>query len=255
VRRLVFPVSLAAALGLVACDGPQREPNPTGSPSPSASPAASASASISREPSPSVASSPSSATIPAGVPVTYDEDVPGRELPVDELVPPGDEVTGVDRARTVEGDAVVIVFATPGPDPFSQARGFVVWRRDAGGDPPWQAVYGLAHGERDGVLAISADTTDLTNDASADVLIREETGGTGACATYRVIDLAAGAPLWKRSVCDAEIQPNPDPIGLYEVARIYGPDDPHCCPRAIRERVLAWNGDRFAVVSTETTAV
>jgi hypothetical protein len=189
------------------------------------------------------------------VPVTYDEDVPGRELPVDELVPPGDEVTGVDRARTVEGDAVVIVFATPGPDPFSQARGFVVWRRDAGGDPPWQAVYGLAHGDRDGVLAISADTTDLTNDASADVLIREEMGGTGTCATYRVIDLAAGAPLWKRSVCDAEIQPNPDPIGLYEVARIYGPDDPHCCPRAIRERVLAWNGDRFEVVSTETTAV
>lgn len=244
-----------AVLALVACDGPGAEENPTGSPPPSASPAASASASASREPSPSVASSPSSAAVPAGVPATYDEDVAGRDLPVDELVPPGDEVTGVDRAPTADGDAVVIAFATLGPDPFSQARGFVVWRRDAGGDPPWRAVYGLAHGKRDGVLAISADTTDLTGDASADALIREETGGTGACATYRVIDLAAGAPLWKRSVCDAEIQPNPDPIGLYEVARIYGPDDPHCCPSAIRERVLAWNGDRFAVVSTETTAV
>ncbi|HET6714539.1 MAG TPA: hypothetical protein VFI59_12615 [Actinomycetota bacterium] len=254
-RRLVFPVWLVAVLALVACDGPQREPNSTGSPPPSSSPAASAPASTSREPSPSVAPSPSSAAIPAGVPATYDEDVPGRELPLEELVPPGDEVTGVDRARTADGDAVVIVFATPGPDPFSQARGFVVWRREAGGDPPWRAVYGLVHGKRDVVLAISVDTTDLTADASADALIREETGGTGACATYRVIDLAFGVPLWKRSVCDTEIQPNPDPIGLYEVARIYGPDDPHCCPSAIRERVLAWNGDRFAVVSTETTAI
>ena len=187
------------------------------------------------------------------MPATFEEDVTGRELPVDELIPPGDEVTSADRAKTSGVEAVVIVFATPGVDPFSQARGFVVWRRDEGAEPPWRAVYGLAHGKRDGVLSISADTTDLTDDGSADALIREEIGGTGACATYRVVDLAAGAPLWRRGVCDAEIQPNPDPIGLYEVARIYGPDDPHCCPSAIRERVLAWDGTRFAVVSEEVT--
>jgi hypothetical protein len=197
--------------------------------------------------------SPSPAVLPDDVPQTYDEDVAASELPVDELVPPGDDVTDVERARTVEGDTVVIVFATPGADPFSQARGFVVWRRDAGGDPPWRAAYGLAHGRRDGVLAISADITDLTDDGSSDALIREETGGSGMCATYRVIDLAAGVPVWKRAVCDAEIQPNPDPIGLYEIARVYEPEDPHCCPSAIRERVLAWNGDRFEVVSEEIT--
>jgi len=216
-------------------------------------PSVTATPSVSDEPSPTVTPSPSSVEIPDGVPASFDEDVLGRDLPIEELVPPGDEVTGVDRAKTTDGEAVVIAFATPGGDPFSQARGFVVWRRDAGGDPPWRAVYGLAHGKRDGVLAISADVTDLTGDASADALIREETGGTGACATYRVVDLAAGAPLWKRSVCDAEIQPNPDPIGLFEVARVYGPDDPHCCPSAIRERVLTWDGDRFAVASVETT--
>jgi hypothetical protein len=111
----------------------------------------------------------------------------------------------------------------------------------------------VAHGRRSGVLAISAETTDLTGDGSADALIREETGGSGACATYRVVDLARGTPLWKRAVCDAEIQPNPDPIGLFEVARIYGPEDAHCCPSSIRERVLTWNGARFQVVAEEST--
>ena len=56
-------------------------------------------------------------------------------------------------------------------------------------------------------------------------------------------------------MCDAEIQPNPDPIGLFEVARIYRPQDPHCCPSSIRERVLAWNGEGFAVVSEELSAI
>jgi hypothetical protein len=208
---------------------------------------------VSVEPSPSVTPSPSPAEIPDGVPASFDEDVRGRDLRLEELIPPGDDVTGVDRAKTPGGEAVVIVFATPGSDPFSQARGFVVWDREPGADPPWRAVYGLAHGKRDGVLAISADVTDLTGDASADALIREETGGTGACATNRVVDPAPRAPHRKRSVCDAEIQPNPAPIGLFEVARVYGPDDPHCCPSAIRERVLTWDGDRFAVASVETT--
>ena len=248
-RRLVFPLALTLALA-VAC-GSENVLTATGSATDSVSPTT---PSVDDDTSHERSRRPvRPAEIPDGVPTSFDEDVAGRDLPVEDLVPPGDEVTGVDRAKVPDGEAVVITFATPGDDPFSQARGFVVWRREPGADPPWRAVYGLAHGERDGVLAISADVTDLTGDASADALIREETGGTGACATYRVVDLAAGVPLWKRSVCDAEIQPNPDPIGLYEVARVYGPDDPHCCPSAIRERVLAWDGDRFVVVSVETT--
>jgi len=244
---------LTLALSATACGGSARGPIATDPPASGEVPPVTATPSASVEPPPTVVPSPSPAEIPAGVPAAFDEDVRGRDLPVEELIPPADEVTGVDRAKTPDGEAVVIVFATPGGDPFSQARGFVVWRREPGADPPWRAAYGLAHTKRDGVLAISADVTDLTGDASADALIREATGGTGACATYRVVDLAAGAPLWKRSVCDAEIQPNPDPIGLFEMARVYGPDDPHCCPNAIRERVLTWDGERFAVASVETT--
>jgi hypothetical protein len=254
VRRIALPALLAIAVNAAACDGAANEPVATVSSSSSASGSPSPTTSATEKPSPSPQPTSSPVTIPAGVPGTFDDDVPARDLSVEDLVPPGDEVTSVDRARTADGEAVVIAFATPGGDPFRRARGFVVWRRGAGADPPWRAVYGLVHAKGDGVLAITADTTDLDGDGSEDALIREETGGSGACATYRVVDLAAGAPIWKRAVCDAEIQPNPDPIGLFEVARIYGPDDPHCCPSAIRERVLTWNGDRFAVVSVETTS-
>src|SRR5215207_1584760 len=244
---------LTLALSGAACGGAPRGPIATDPPANEELPSITATPSGSDEPSAMVTPSPSAATIPDGVPATFDRDLAGRDLPLEELVPPGDEVTGVDHTRSAEGEFVVIAFATPGADPFAQARGFVVWRRDAGGEPPWRAVYGLAHGKREGVLAISADVTDLTGDGSADALIREETGGSGACATYRMVDPSAGAALWKRSVCDAEIQPNPDPTGLYEVARIYGPDDPHCCPSAIGERVLTWNGSRFVVASEEMT--
>ena len=245
-----MPLSIALSISLAACGGSGADAPPSATaPSMPSSPEPSPTV----DPSPSVEPTPPPATIPDGVPATFDQDVAGRDLPVDELVPPGDEVVGVDRSRSAGGEVVVIVFATPGADPFAQARGFVVWRRDEDAEPPWRAVYGLAHSKREGVLAISADTTDLTGDGSADVLIREETGGSGACATYRVVDPNAGAAVWKRAVCDAEIQPNPDPIGLHEIARIYASDDPHCCPSAIRERVLTWNGTRFIVASEETT--
>jgi hypothetical protein len=253
--RTWAPIVMLLAGLLAACD--QGPGGPTGAVSPddpagtsTAAPSETAGATSSASPGKSPAPEPVS---PPGVPSSFGEDVPARELPIEELIPVGDEVTGVDRATTDAGEAVVIAFATPGPDPFRQARGFVVWRREAGADPPWRTVYGLAHGERDGVLAIAADTTDLTDDGSDDALVREETGGTGACATYRVIDLAAASSIWQRSLCDTQVQPNPDPIGIYVVARVYGPQDPHCCPSAISERVLAWRGGRFVVVSEQVT--
>ena len=253
-RVLSVGVVFAAVVALASCGGTAVEPvDPSGSTSESSvsgssTPTSQGTPSAAQPPAPSPA-----VTLPDGVPRTFGQDLPARDLPIDQLIPPDDEDTGVDRARTSAGEAIVITFATPSQDPFAQARGFVVWRRSDGTEPPWRAVYGLAHGKRDGVLAISVDATDLTGDRSDDALVREETGGTGACATYRVIDLAAGAPIWTRSLCDAEVQPSPDPLGLYVVARVYEPGDPHCCPSAISERVLAWRDGRFIEVSEVET--
>jgi hypothetical protein len=251
-RRLV-PVVVVSAMMLAACGqgSPPREATSAAS-TPTVDPGASGGTTPSAAPS-SAQTTPPIATLPDGVPASFDADVAGRQLPVEELIPPGDEITSVARARTDLGEAVLLVFHTPGPDPFREARGFVVWRRDEGGEPPWRAVYGIAHGKRDGVLAISADVTDLTGDGSDDALVREETGGSGACATYRVIDLGAATSIWRRAVCDTEIQPNPDPLGLYLVSRVYEPGDSHCCPSAIRETLLAWRSGAFREVSRTVT--
>ena len=180
---------------------------------------------------------------------------PAASFPLDELVPRGDEVTGVDHSRgPPTGEAVVIVFATPGADPFAQARGFVVWRRDAGGEPPWRAVYGLAHGRRDGVLAISADTTDLTGGR-----VDRRPDPRGDRRQRGVRHLPGDRP--ERGGCHLEARRlrRRDPAeprirsASTRSRAVYGPDDPHCCPSAIRERVLTWNGTRFVVASEEMT--
>ena len=143
---------------------------------------------------------------------------PPASVPVDELIPPGDEVTAVDRARTDAGEAVVVAFATPGADPFRQARGF---RGLAARRRRRPAVAGRRTASRtargDGVLAISADATDLTGDG-----VGRRPDPRGDRRQRRLRDLPGHRPrrrprVWKRAVCDAEIQPNPDPIGLYEV--------------------------------------
>ena len=114
-RRVAVPLLLALTAASVACRSSADEPIATGPASTTTE--ASTSPDPSREPTPSVAATPTPAAIPAGVPATYDDDVPAPALPVDELVPPGDEVTGVDRATVDDGEAVVVSFATPGPDP------------------------------------------------------------------------------------------------------------------------------------------
>ena len=172
-----------------------------------------------------------------------------RELPVERLVPRGGEVTGVARAKTAEGEAVVIAFAAPGDDPFRRARVRRVAPR-AGDDPPWRAAYGLAHGSVTRAVDLGRRHRPHRRRLD-DALIREETGGSGTCATYRVIDPPASRSGNARLRRRDPAEPRPD--RLYEVTRIYDSGDPHCCPSAIRERVLAWDGARFVMVSEEVT--
>ncbi|HEY6566511.1 MAG TPA: hypothetical protein VI341_03245, partial [Actinomycetota bacterium] len=51
------------------------------------------------------------ALVPEGVPKSFGEDVSATDLPVNELVPPGTEVTDQLLASTTAGDAVVIMYA------------------------------------------------------------------------------------------------------------------------------------------------
>jgi hypothetical protein len=183
------------------------------------------------------------AAVPAEVPAGFDEDVPASKVPPEALVPPEADATGVWLTETREGEAIVVAWVVPAGDPFRRPGGFAEWRRFAGAAPPWRPVVGDAHTQEDGVLGTRAVTADVTGDGSADAIVTEETGGSGACARRSVLDLAAGDVVWRRSLCDADVTPSADPVGLSVVEAVFRPNDAHCCPSRIRTTVLAYDGD------------
>jgi hypothetical protein len=232
------------ALSLAACGGERVEPQPLRSTAlPSASPSATP---------PDVTPTPT-AELPAGLPATFEKDVDPADLPPSELVPRGAEVTGVWFARTTEGDAVVVAWADPKGNPFRRDGGIAAWRR-FDGDPPWRAVFGVAATAEEGVLGVRATTADVTGDGSEDALVVQDTGGTGACGRYMVLDLLAGSAVWERELCDAQVDPSTAPVGLVIDQAVYEPGDAHCCPSAFRRTVLVYDGDGdWSKVSVEET--
>ena len=217
-------------VGLAACDGgPRPAPSTTGTPS-------------ARPP------------FPRGLPTAYPSDLPAGDVPADALVPEGDEVTGTWYARTSGGEAIVVSWQRLGSDPFRAGRGFAVWLHRGDPDSPWQPVDALAFGaNRAPVLSITTVIGDVTGDASEDALVFAETGGSGACGTYFVFDIANGARVFDRKVCDTSIVPSTDPAGLVVTQAVFAHGDPHCCPSAMRTRVLAYAGGRAWTTSSETT--
>ena len=174
-------------------------------------------------PSPSILPS-ASPTIPSGIPPYFDEDVAAEELPFERADPSWDR--GHDRllATTAGGDAVVIMYATRGADPFMRAQGFVVWRRTEGASPPWRPVFGLTHPKTEassrsrGSPVMRRVTDRTTRDLRGDGRRRRLRHG-GESSTSR-----RGAQRWHRTLCDAHVDLGVDPIRP-------GPD---------RNRLRAW---------------
>ncbi len=243
--------ALAVVLGfaLVGCgtsDGTAAVSRSAVPPSVTATPTTAASPTISSSPVPD---------LPAGLPASYDRDVPSGDVPVEVLIPPSTEVTGTWYASTSAGDAIVVAWAAPGADAANPvvARGVAVWRRFDDGAAPWRPVYGVAYPKRAGVYAIATVTGDTTGDGSDDALVFAETGGSGGCGTYDAIDLASGKRVFDRQVCDTQIAPSSNPPGLTVIEAVYAPDDPHCCPSKTRTTVLTYGDDgAWAVASQQT---
>ena len=186
---------------------------------------------------PSAASAPS---LPPGVPTSYPSDAAAGDVPLDALIPQGATAVGSWYATTPSGDAIVVVYATPGSQPLRAGRGLVVWRRTPG-ENQWRAVFGIDHAPDEGVLSIqTVATSDVTGDGSPDALVFEATGGSGGCGTWRVIDLAAGRQVYANSLCDARVAPSESPVGLTLTQAVFRPGDAHCCPSAMRTTVLTY---------------
>ena len=190
--------------------------------------------------------------VPDGTPPSYDRDLDAASLPADALVPPGTEPTDVWPAISPDGTQfALIAFAAMSDDPFRRARGLVLWRRfdDA---PAWRAVYGVTDPPGAGVLDIHALIGDATGDGSPDAVTFEDTGGSGGCGTWRVLDLAANADVFTRETCDTTIDLSPDPVGLVVRQAIFAPGDAHCCPSSMKISVLTFDDASGWTVSSST---
>jgi hypothetical protein len=242
-RRTPVPPAapmLAAALVLVAaaCGGGDGPPAPART-TPVRSPAA------------------GTVRLPADAPRTLDRPSAPAEIAragfVD-LAPPGATVTSASILATPGDPIDQIAFAwRRGDDPFAPETGFAVWQR-SDASPPWRAVYAFTDEPAKQVLGVSiVGAEDLTGDGIDDILTFEQTGGSGACGTYRVMGPAPGSAseLLRRRTCDAQIEIVDGAMRLREA--VYAPEDPHCCPSAYRVTVLEWDGRAFAPTSSETT--
>jgi hypothetical protein len=191
-------------------------------------------------------------SLPAGVPSAYASDAAAGDVPLEALIPEGADAEGSWYATLPGGDAIVVAYAEPSNDPFRAPRGLVVWRRfDAA--PYWRPVFGLSHPADEGVLAIDAVVADVTGDGSSDALVQESTGGSGACGNWRVIDLAEGTQVWEMAdLCDAQVVPSTQPVGLTLTQAVYKPGDSHCCPSATRTTILSYAGEGHWIVASRT---
>jgi hypothetical protein len=232
-RRAIWTMSLFVFA--TACSGKTVSlPSAAGSTRPTTLPPASGSPS-------GGSSSIKSVGVPAGTPASFDEDIDAADLPAGELVPDGTTPTDIWPAISPDGTQFALVaFAAPSEDPFRRARGLVVWRR-FDDTPPWRAVLGLSDPADAGVLGIHALIGDATGDGSPDAITFEDTGGSGACGTWRVLDLAANAGVFTRKTCDTTIDLASDPVGLVVREAVFEEGDAHCCPSATEISILTFD--------------
>ncbi|MEX0984151.1 MAG: hypothetical protein WD096_03795 [Actinomycetota bacterium] len=184
------------------------------------------------------------ASVPAGVPPSFEGDVPAADVPAAALVPLRAQVTGTWFAATSGGEAMIVAWQVPGEDPFRVARGVAAWRRFADGGAPWRPVWGTSYRVNDRVLGLEASTGDVTGDGSDEIVLFAATGGTGTCGSYAVVDLGTGSQIYERpEVCDARLEPAPGIPGLLLSEAVFGPGDPHCCPSGMKVTTLIYGED------------
>ena len=237
VRRLPLLLALAH-LGSCTRGGPA---GPTGAPSPTGTPSPAASPSPSPSPTPAF-------DLPAGAPTAFDRDLPATEVPIAPLIPEGARSEGVVYLAADGEPRLIVALWSRGEDPFARMLGLVVWAPFEE-PPPWRVVYAFTDRPREQVLGIRPQTGDVTGDRREDLLTFEDAGGSGACGVWRVIAQTddGAEEILHRETCDTTIDVTDEGTLLVREA-VFAPDDPHCCPSAVRLTTLAWTGARWRVV-------
>jgi hypothetical protein len=252
-------VVAAAALVLAGCGG---EPPPARPSSASVTPPPSPTPSVSSEPtgtqSPTSSPSPSlepdeDVRLPPNAPTAFDEAVGAADLTPGRLAPRGARIGSA--WRSPDGAAVqALAFAwSRGADPLASESGFEVWTRFETA-PAWRVVYAFTDRASAGVLGVTFEDGDLTDDGVPDALTFESTGGSGGCGTWRVVEIRPGdaSEIWSRQTCDTQVRILGGDLAVREA--VFAPGDAHCCPSAYRTTTLRWTGDRWKIASRRTRA-
>jgi hypothetical protein len=248
------PLAAATLLLLAAaCGG---EPSANGSPTEPASTASTAVTSPSREaePSPSLTSStaiPGPVDLPADARRTFDVGVNAENLALQDLVPPGAAVgtSWTGTVSTAGADTSVVVVSWSRGDAEAPEVGLEIWQQsDPTAAGPWRVGYAFTDPAGAGVFGVRFDLGDLTADGSPDVLSFEDIGGSGACGTWRVIEMSVDsyAERYRKQTCDTTVRIVDG--DLRARTAVFAPDDAHCCPSAFRTTTLRWNGSAWDVV-------
>jgi hypothetical protein len=192
--------------------------------------------------------------LPGDAPVTLDDPAAIARVAAGNytvLAPPGATVTST-WALSAPGDPFdQIAFAWQrGEDPFALEHGFVVWQRFET-EPTWRAVYAYTDKPAKQVLGITFETGDLTGDGVDEALTFEQTGGSGACGTWRAVSPSPGgaSEVFRRKTCDTDVRIVDTTLEVREA--VFEPEDAHCCPSHTRTTVLEWDGSGFGEISTE----
>ena len=143
--------------------------------------------------SPSDSTSPSPAVEPVERPERHARPRSTRtstpsDVPPEALIPPGTSVTDVWYADLARRHAVPLVAFVDTERPTRSGWSTGSW---CGGGSPvnpsrGEPVFGLLDPPERGVLELHALIGDATGDGSPDALTFEDTGGSGACGTWRV---------------------------------------------------------------------
>src|SRR5207253_4217291 len=129
------------------------------------------------------------------------------------------------------------------PERFARQQGVLVWQRGAGA---WHLVYRLKPRN----FSVGFTIGDVNGDGHADVLIADETGGSGGCADWHLLATAHGRvrELLHEYLCEGGVKLERD--GL-EVDRAIGPcpdanGSAHCYGGG-RSTFRRWRGTKLVV--------
>jgi hypothetical protein len=109
-------------------------------------------------------------------------------------------------------------------------------------------VYGFTDTPKKDVVGVRFNVDDLTADGIPDALTFEDTGGSGACGTWRVISPSDGAAteIFRQQTCDTQIINSAGTLKIRQA--VFAPDDAHCCPSSFHITILRWNGQAFVTI-------